>query len=99
MTFRIPGGERLGDFVARVRRAATQIAASPAPATLVVTHGGVIRSLICQFLGLPMRHYAVFVPSVASLTAIDLFPSGKAVLTGLVPGDRPLGSRNGARNK
>lgn len=53
-SFRFPGGERLEHFISRVRRAAVQISSAPQKTIVVITHGGVIRLLICHFLGLPV---------------------------------------------
>ena len=82
--FSFGNGERIGAFFARVKRVATQIVASPENSILVVTHGGVIRLLLCHFLGLPLRHYFRFEIGPASLTALDLYESGHGVLAGLV---------------
>jgi len=80
--FSFPGGERIDDFLCRVRRAADRLAALPEQTVLAVTHGGVIRAMICHFLGLSPRHYVLFEVGYASLTTLDLF-DGKGVLTGL----------------
>lgn len=80
--FGFPGGERLADFGARIRRVAGLIAASPEKTVLVVTHGGVIRALICHFLGLELRQYLLFNIDCASLAIVDLF-GDRGVLAGL----------------
>jgi len=77
-------GERIGAFFSRVKRVAAQIAASPEESVLIVTHGGVIRLLLCHYLGLPLAHYFRFEIGPASLTALDIFESGYGVLAGLV---------------
>lgn len=87
--FCFPGGERLADFISRVKRAAKQISSSPHSSVVVVTHGGVIRLLICHFLGLRMRKYVLFEPAPGSLTVMNLFDSGKGTLAALLPGGRP----------
>ncbi|HTU03613.1 MAG TPA: histidine phosphatase family protein [Candidatus Sulfotelmatobacter sp.] len=52
-----PGGEALGTFAARTGRAqARGLAAYPDADLIVVSHGGVIRSLLCRALGLDVRH-------------------------------------------
>jgi alpha-ribazole phosphatase len=86
--FSFPGGECLGDFLARVRRVARQIVSAPHQTILVVTHGGVIRALLCHFLGLHPRRYVLFDVRPASLAVIDVFATGKGVLAGLVPCSR-----------
>ena len=80
--FAFPGGEAIGDFLARVRRAADRMARCGGASVLAVTHGGVIRSLICHFLGLSPRHYLLFDVRPAWLTAIALH-GGKGVLAGM----------------
>lgn len=82
LEFCFPGGESLGGFVARVARAADRLAAGPSKTTLAVTHGGVIRAIICHLLGLEAKHYLRFEVPPASITTIDLFDGG-GVLVGL----------------
>lgn len=80
--FAFPKGEATEDFLSRVRRVADRLAAEPADTLLACTHGGVIRSLVCHFLGLAPWQYILFTIRAASLTTIELF-DGKGVLTGL----------------
>ena len=80
--FAFPGGESLGGFLARIRRVARRLAGDPADTVLAVTHGGVIRTMICHFLGLRPRNYVLFDVTHASCTIIDVF-EGKGVLAGL----------------
>jgi ribonuclease H / adenosylcobalamin/alpha-ribazole phosphatase len=70
--FTFPGGERLGDFLDRIQALARRVAALNRPVTLV-SHGGVIRSLICRLLGLDPRHYLLFGVDCASITQVELF--------------------------
>jgi broad specificity phosphatase PhoE len=80
--FGFPGGESLERFSARVRGAADRLASHPSDVVLAVTHGGVIRALLCHLLGLPFQHSFCFDLPYASLTTLDLF-GGHGVLTGL----------------
>ena len=80
--FSFPGGDRLEDFLMRVRRVADFLAARPERTILAVTHAGVIRALICHYLGLHPRQYVLFDVGYASLTTLDLFDD-RGVLTGL----------------
>ena len=80
--FGFPGGERLRDFHARVQAVATVLAAEAADGVAVFTHGGVIRTLICHFLGLPLRQYLIFRIDPGSLSSVELF-GDRGVLTGL----------------
>ena len=80
--FAFPGGESVAHFLARVRRAAGRMAKVREDAVLACTHGGVIRSLICHFLGIPPKNYLLFAVKPASLTTVELFAGG-GVLVGL----------------
>ena len=80
--FAFPGGESVGGFLARIRRAARRLAEDSAGVVLAVTHAGVIRGMICYLLGLPSRHYLLFNVRHATCTTIDL-ADGKGVLSEL----------------
>ena len=81
--FAFGSGERIGAFLGRMARVAARIAAFPAERILVVAHGGVIRTLLCHYFGLEIRHFFTFEISPASLTEVVLFEPDKGVLTGL----------------
>jgi len=78
--FAFPEGESIGNFRKRIGAAARRIAAGPARTAVVVTHGGVIRFLICHFLGLPDRAHLLFDVQPASISEIRI-DGGKGVLT------------------
>jgi len=80
--FRFPGGERIGDFLQRVRGTGERIAALESRSAVVFTHGGVVRALICHFLKLDPRNYLLFDIRPGCMTSIRLFKEG-GVLTGL----------------
>lgn len=80
--FAFPGGESIGSFLARIRRAADRLARDPARVILAVTHGGVVRAMVCHFLGLDPRNYLLFDVRHATCATIDL-ADGKGVLSGL----------------
>ncbi len=80
--FAFPRGERLGDFFSRVRRMANLIASRPEQTILAVTHAGIIRAMICHFLGLHPRQYVLFNIEFGAMASIDLF-GDKGVLSGL----------------
>ncbi len=80
--FSFPGGENLGAFVDRVAATADRLAGDPGTTVLAITHGGVIRAMICHLLGLDPKHYLRFEVAPASLTTIDL-SNGRGVLVGL----------------
>jgi len=80
--FAFPGGESLAAFLDRVSLAAERLAAHPAKVVMAVTHGGVIRTMICRLLGLDPRSYVLFSVRTASAATIDLY-EGRGVLSGL----------------
>ncbi len=83
--FAFPNGETVADFLQRTQEMLAVLAAS-GKQVAAVTHGGVIRAMICMALGLPPRSYLLFDVRPASLTVLDLFSNG-AVLRALnLPG-------------
>ena len=80
--FAFPGGEKIADFRSRITSAARRLEAHAADTIVVCTHGGVIRFLICHFLGLRARQYILFKVQHASLTTIELF-NESGILAGL----------------
>lgn len=81
-TFCFPGGESLTHFQKRVAGVAEKLRQSDSSHVAVVTHGGVIRSLVCMLLGLSAENYLKFDVSRGGFVTLDLYPQG-AVLTGL----------------
>lgn len=80
--FTFPGGEAVSGFCDRVAGVLADLRASGQREVAVVTHGGVIRTLICLALGLSPKQYLLFDVRPGSLAVLDLFPDG-AVLAGL----------------
>ncbi len=80
--FSFPGGESIGAFRGRVGAVAGRIAADPAGTVVAFTHGGIIRLLICHFLGLEYRRYLLFDVRPGSISEIGI-EGGKGVLTRL----------------
>ena len=80
--FAFPGGEKVAAFCGRVAGVLADLRASAHQEIAVVTHGGVIRTLICLALGLSPKNYLLFDARPGSLAVLDLHPDG-AVLTGL----------------
>ena len=80
--FAFPEGESLHAFTARVADVSDRLASLPHDTVVVVTHGGVIRAMLCHLLGLEMCHYLLFKVERASNTRIDLI-DGRGVLAGL----------------
>jgi broad specificity phosphatase PhoE len=82
LDFAFPGGESVEGFLRRVHGAAQRLVQAEAPTVLAVTHGGVIRAMVCHLLGLEPRHYLAFDVPYSGLVVIDLF-DGKGVLAAL----------------
>lgn len=80
--FTFPGGEKLEVFLHRVRESADRMAHEEVDTILAVTHGGVIRAMICYLLGLEPRHYVKFDINYAAIVVIELH-DGKGVLAAL----------------
>lgn len=78
--FSFPGGEVIGDFVTRVHRAGVRIAESGPEELLLIAHGGVIRALLCYFLGLDPAQYLLFEVHKGCLSSLEIHSEG-AVLT------------------
>jgi len=90
--FAFPGGESLGGFLHRVQAVADRLIRAEARTVLAVTHGGVIRTMICHLLGLEPRQYVAFDVPYAAIVMIDLF-DGKGVLAALERPDPVEGGR------
>ncbi len=79
--FSFPDGETLRGFKERVRKTTLRLTRLEAETVLVISHGGVIRTMLCQFLGLSLRNYLTFDVQPATLSALTLHDQG-AVLNG-----------------
>jgi alpha-ribazole phosphatase len=86
--FAFPGGESVGGFLKRVRNAAARLADAEAEVVAAVTHGGVIRAMLCHLLGIEPRHYAAFNVPFATVVVVELFDGG-GLLSALLPPERP----------
>ncbi len=79
-TFRMPNGESVPEFKARVEREIDHIiAGNPESNVLVVTHGGVTRIAICYLLGWSLSSFWCLRQDTGCLNIID-FESGKPSL-------------------
>lgn len=79
--FSFPNGESLQHFMDRIRKTVIRLNELEAETVLVVSHGGVIRTMLCEFLGLPLRNYLTFDVQPATLAVLTLHDQG-AVLNG-----------------
>ncbi|MEE4134904.1 MAG: histidine phosphatase family protein [Desulforhopalus sp.] len=85
--FSFPGGEKISQFRDRVDGFIKTLSHSRCQAVLVVSHGGVIRHLLCRLLDLAWQHYLLFDVQPGRFATVAWFPGG-AVLSGLNLGGR-----------
>lgn len=79
---RAHGGESGADLWARVAAAWDDLLDQHGGGrTLVVTHGGPIRFLLCHLLGVPFGRHWQFRTDPGGITALDVYPSGTIVRT------------------
>jgi broad specificity phosphatase PhoE len=85
--FRFPGGEGLAEFSSRMETVQRRLLAMENKSSLVVTHGGVIRALICRLLGLSADKQLLLSAAKGRYSTMELH-SGGGVLTGFNLGGR-----------
>jgi alpha-ribazole phosphatase len=79
--FCFPKGECRSDFILRIEEFKGRMLSLADKKILIITHGGVIRHLICLYLGLPVNNYLLFQVGEGLLTTLDCFGE-RGVLTG-----------------
>jgi broad specificity phosphatase PhoE len=80
-TFSFPGGESITAFKKRVAAFKTQLEMMVEDNILVITHGGIIRYILCLLLGLDSGKYLLFDVEPGCFCSIRLYAEG-GVLTG-----------------
>jgi len=80
--FGFPRGENIDHFRKRVQSFCKLLQNQRGGNILILTHGGVIRHMLCHLLGLSAENYLYFKIETARLTMLQLYSEG-AVLTGL----------------
>lgn len=85
--FTFPEGEAMHDFLLRVDKVRGMLATTTARRPLLVTHGGIVRHLLCACLGIAPEKSLLFSVRTGRCTILDLHPAG-GVLAGLNIGDR-----------
>lgn len=84
--FTFPGGESIAAFCERLTAVLGSLhfgdSAKDKKNILLVTHGGVIRTMICLALGLDAKNYLLFDVQPSGLCVLDLYSEG-AVLRAL----------------
>ncbi|MEO7164416.1 MAG: histidine phosphatase family protein, partial [Bdellovibrionia bacterium] len=83
--FSFPAGESLSTFLQRIGRLKEKISDAlkdegSCREIILVTHGGVIATLICLFLGLDPSQYLLFRMGRPSISELTIFGNGKGVL-------------------
>ncbi|MBC7294382.1 MAG: histidine phosphatase family protein [Thermoleophilia bacterium] len=85
--FAFPQGEPLEVFGNRIRQLADLLATCEEDTVVAFTHGGVIRGLICHFLGLELRSYLLFDVAPGAVATLRVWEN-RGVLAGLYrPGE------------
>lgn len=80
--FTFPQGEAVAHFALRVKRVMETLQTTSARRPLLVTHGGVIRRLLCACLAIAPEKSLVFNVRAGRCAIVDLYPEG-GVLDGL----------------
>ncbi len=80
--FTFPHGESVACFVERLQALLAEWRLYQEEQLIVLTHGGVIRTMICLALGLDIKSYLLFNVKYASWSTVELYSQG-GVLTAL----------------
>ena len=80
--FCFPEGECRVDFILRLEQFKAMLQSLQSEKILVISHGGVIRHLICSFLGLSFENYLLFKINEGHFATLDCYSEG-GILTGL----------------
>lgn len=84
-TFIFPEGEAIQDFRNRIIAFCDHLKPLPAKRVLIISHGGVIRHMICYLLNLSLDNYLYFQVDYGHLSTINLYSEG-GILTSLNKG-------------
>lgn len=72
-----PAGETFTDFATRVKSFLPKLLSHKDDNTIMlVGHGGPYKVLVCSLLGLPIENYWKFRFDMASVSTIDIYPTG-----------------------
>ena len=76
-----PGGETMAGFIARTLKFLDRLNQhAPEQKILIVAHGGPMRTLLCQLLGVGQSYWRTFRLDNASLSIVDTYPQ-RAILS------------------
>ena len=79
--FGFPGGESIQQFLNRLSSFLKFLPTVPESSVLLITHGGVIRHLLCLLLEIPVTKYLSFDVKTGRYCSLEMYETG-AVLTG-----------------
>lgn len=82
LDFCFPGGESIGHFVRRMQKVGKHLAGLAEKNIMVISHGGVLRALLCHYLGLAPEKYLLFQVEKGRFSTLQLHGE-LGVLTGL----------------
>ena len=77
--FTFPGGERIKDFSDRVEKMSQWLMQKQEKSVLLVSHAGVIRFMLCHFLGIEYKKSMAFTVEPGSFSCIKVFENGMGV--------------------
>ena len=77
--FTFPNGERIKDFSDRVEKASQILINKDEKTVILVTHAGVIRFMLCHFLGVEYKKSMAFNVEPGSFTCIKVYENGMGV--------------------
>ena len=80
--FNFPGGEDYTRFSRRAAAMADFARDAKEERLAFVAHGGVLRGILCNLLGIAADGPIRFLPAYAALTVVELYEDGGAVMTG-----------------
>lgn len=74
--FCFPQGEKIGDFHLRMEKFTAFLNSLTDQKILLISHGGVIRHLICRLLNLSWENYLLFAIDYAKFSTLQLYSEG-----------------------
>jgi len=80
LRLKFPGGESVDQLRQRVSGFLDRLQQhSPEQTVLVVTHGGLLRLMVCALLGIDLRHWGQINIDLASLSIVDTYPEAAVI--------------------
>ena len=77
LDLKFPGGESISELNNRISSFVERLQEHKDEETiLIVVHSGVLRILICQLMGMELRHFYQLVPDLASLSIMETYSEG-----------------------